>query len=176
MLYADSTNTLANPTVGYPITGTTQFFGYTCYTDASRQAMVNMLGLTLGQINKNATGTTISKAIFGGTAPANPGIDVQANIGVVPAAWAFAITNTFLSKGDAQAAGLWIQDAIKPVYGTITLVAAVPAKPAVKASLPGVTPVVVAQAAVPGVPAVKGLGVKTATAANTAVCGTKVGA
>ena len=114
VLYADPANTLADPQVAgsYPITGTDAFFGYTCYTTNNRLALVNTLGLTLGQINKNSANITISKAIFGGTVPANPGIDVQSNIGIVPKSWTNAIAQTFLKKGDAGAAGLYIQDAL----------------------------------------------------------------
>ena len=117
VLYADSTNTLADPQAAgaYPISGTTQFFGYTCYTKANRLAIGNALGLQLGKINKNSANVTISKTIFGGTPAANPGIDVQSNIGIVPAAWTAAIANTFLSKGDAGALGLYIQDALVAV-------------------------------------------------------------
>lgn len=130
VLYADPTNTLADPQLAgsYPISGTTQFFGYTCYAGAdTRQALNGALAILLGKVNKGYNGTafqTISKLAFGGTAAAAPGINVQANIGVVPAAWSAAITNTFLSKADAAAAGgpngLYIQDAILPVYRNAT--------------------------------------------------------
>jgi ABC-type phosphate transport system substrate-binding protein len=114
VLYADSTNTLADPqnAASYPITGTTQFFGYTCYKTNTRLALGNHLGLILGQVNKNSTFGAISKVIFSSPSAATPGIDVQANIGVVPAAWSFAIANTFLKNGDAGALNLYIQDAV----------------------------------------------------------------
>jgi len=154
VLYA-GTATLADPqtTGNYPIAGTTQFFGYTCYAPETRQAMVNHLGLVLGQINKNSAGNIQSKMIFGGTVPSYPGIDVQSNIGVVPAAWATAITETFLKSGTGS---LWIQDALSPTYnGAVTLV-------------PKIVADNLANPKVIGATAIKGLGVKTATAANSA--------
>lgn len=117
VLYADSANTLADPQAdkSYPITGTTQFFGYTCYKPANQNAIVNMLGLTLNAIKKDYAGNLISMGIFGGTVPANPGIDVQSNIGIVPKAWATAITNTFLQvKTSDPTGGLYIQNALIP--------------------------------------------------------------
>ena len=161
VLYATSGNAdgpLSNPQKAgsYPMVGTTQFFGYTCYsTSQLREALVNHLAITLGLINKNSTGGSINKGTIGGTVPSYPGVDVQSNIGIVPTAWATAISNTFLTKnGTGAAANLYIQDALAPVYnGNVTLVPAIAADRLA-------TPKVV------GVPAVKGLGVKTPTNAN----------
>lgn len=115
VLYSDP-NPLSAPATGYPIVGTTQYFGYTCYTSGNRTSLVEMLGLTLGQINKNSHGAVISKLTFGGSSPMVPGIDDQSNIAVVPAAWAAAITKTFLTNGDAGAANLWMQDNLLPTF------------------------------------------------------------
>jgi hypothetical protein len=98
VLYADA-SPLSAPSAGYPIVGATQFFGYTCYTSTNRQAIVNHLGLILGQIAKNSANAAVSKAAFGGLT-AVPGIIVQGNIAVVPTTWATAITKTFLSNTD----------------------------------------------------------------------------
>jgi len=111
------TVTLANPTLGYPLTGTTQILLYTCYNGANREAMVNHVGYVLGKYRTNGNGKAIATGIFNSTVPANPGIVVQSNIGVVPASWATAITNTFLSKStDAGALNLYIQDRTLPTY------------------------------------------------------------
>jgi len=99
--------------------GTTQLFAYTCYAQkGNREQLVGLLGLALGEIKKNAAGTAISAKAFGGTQPATPGIVDQSNIGIVPAAWATAITNTFLTKSTtdtgAAALNLYIQSALLP--------------------------------------------------------------
>lgn len=100
VLYADSTNTLADPQAAgsYPISGTTQYFGYTCYATANRLAMVNHLALTLSVLKKNSANATITTGTFGGTVASTPGIDVQSSIGIVPKTWTTAIANTFLFK------------------------------------------------------------------------------
>lgn len=102
VLYTTSSSqaySLAAPTTGYPITGTTQFFGYTCYATAgNRQAIAELLGTALGQIRKDQTGTTINKGFLNATTPATPGIYDQSNIAIVPLAWQVALTSTFLSS------------------------------------------------------------------------------
>ena len=112
--------TLAQPSAGYPITGTDQFFGYTCYaTPGNREAVAELLGTLLGQVKKDASGTAIAPGSFNGAVPANPGIVDQSNLGVVPKAWQVAIANTFLSNtGDANALGLWIQSELLPTVQT----------------------------------------------------------
>lgn len=110
-------NTLAAPLAGYPIVGTTQFMGYTCYAPTNRNAIVEMLGLTVGAISKDSTNNAISTLLFKGASATAPGVLVQSNIGVVPAAWSAAIRETFL-KNSTQASGgatlgsknLWIQN------------------------------------------------------------------
>ena len=125
VLYADPTKTLAAPVKGYPITGTTQFLGYTCYLPTNRLNVVEFLGLNLGKINKDSGNRAISTNTFKGTGATLLGILAQSNIGVVPAAWQGAITETFLKKSTQKATvngasialatygnggnGLWIQ-------------------------------------------------------------------
>jgi hypothetical protein len=79
--------------------------------------MVNHVGYVLGKYRTDGNGKAIAAGVFNSTAPTAPGILFQSNIGVVPAAWATAITNTFLSKStDAGALNLYIQDATLPKY------------------------------------------------------------
>jgi hypothetical protein len=107
---------LDRPAAGYPITGTTQFFGYTCYaTDGNRAAVTELLGTLVGAIKKDASGAAFNPGVFNASSPAFPGILVQSNIGIMPKAWQTAITNTFLqSSGDAGSLNLWIQSALLP--------------------------------------------------------------
>lgn len=116
VLYSDAANTLAAPRVGYPITGTTQYLGYTCYADpANRAAMVEFLSLYTGRVTQDANGDPVSPNLILGTRPAALGLLAQLNIGPMPAAWLNAITETFLKKS-AQGSGalaaktLWMQD------------------------------------------------------------------
>jgi ABC-type phosphate transport system substrate-binding protein len=113
-----SGNTLAQPAAGYPITGTTQFFGYTCYANAgNRQAVAELLGTLLGQVKVDASGAKITPTAFNATTPATPGIVDQSNIGILPKAWQVAITNTFLSNtSDAAGLNLWIQSSLVPTF------------------------------------------------------------
>ena len=155
VLYADTTNTLANPqaTGSYPLVGTTQFLGYTCYaTTASREAVVNHLGSVLGLIKRDAAGNLFAGQTFGGSTLSlvYPSIPAQSNIGVVSPAWAQAIRTYFLSN--AATNGLYIQDAPMPIYDTITLL------PALDANNPAIT----------------GVGIKTHTNPNP-VCSTVTG-
>lgn len=124
VLYADSAQTLAAPAVGYPITGTTQVFLYTCYNGANREAMVAYIGWTLGQYRTKGDGTPAPNSLLNGTVPATPGVLFQSNVGVVPANWTRAIVNTFLSNPTAEptlgAQNLWIQNRTLPAYQTAT--------------------------------------------------------
>jgi ABC-type phosphate transport system substrate-binding protein len=137
VLYSDPTGSLAAPALGYPITGTTQFLGYTCYNGGNREAMVNHLATVLGQIGKNSTGGALSRGVFSAVTPGAEGIDVQSLLGVVPTSWARAITNTFLSNStDAGALNLWIQSAVTPAYQNVnnpsTGLPYVPARPNIR--------------------------------------------
>lgn len=52
---------------------------------------------------------------------ATPGIDVQSNIGLLPAVWVKAVVGTFLTKStDAGALNQWIQSALAPTFRTPT--------------------------------------------------------
>lgn len=121
VLYKTAGYSLADPqnTGAYPIVGTTQFVGYTCYASkGNREQIVDFLGLLLGQVKKNAANVAVSPKVFGGSTPAVTGVIDQSNIAIVPLSWATAITNTFLTKSatDAGAAALnlYIQDALLP--------------------------------------------------------------
>lgn len=151
-------NTLAQPAAGYPMTGTTQFFGYTCYASAgNRTAVAELLGALIGEIKKDASGAAIGIGTFNATTPATPGIVDQSNLGIVPKAWQTAIYNTFLTAtGDAKAEGLWFTASLLP-----TFTKPVAAKPATKAN-PSGTP------AVPGT--------TTQPAGNTTACAGLTGA
>ncbi len=122
VLYADSANTLANPTVGYPMTGTTQVLLYTCYNGTNREQMVNTLGYILGQYARDGNGVATARGIINGVTPTAPGVVYQSNTGVVPISWARAIVNTFLSNPVAEpllgSQNLWIQDRTLPLYQT----------------------------------------------------------
>jgi ABC-type phosphate transport system substrate-binding protein len=113
-----SGNTLAQPAAGYPITGTTQFFGYTCYATAgNRQAVAELLGTLLGEVRKDASGSAINAMTFNATSAVAAGILDQSNIGIMPKAWQVAINNTFLSStADAGSLGLWIQSGLLPTF------------------------------------------------------------
>lgn len=107
-------NTLAAPDSGYPIVGTTQFFGYTCYTATNRQQIVNLLGLILGGVRRNSVAGSVNPNTFKGISPANFGIIPKGNIGIVPITWQTALIQTFLTKSVVSPAlgdkNLWIQD------------------------------------------------------------------
>ncbi len=121
VLYA-GTNSLAAPADGYPIVGTTQFFGYTCYTATNRQQIVNLLGLALGGVKRNSKDGAINPNTFKGVPAANFGIFSSGNIGIVPLAWQTAILNTYLSKSVTAptlgALNLWIQDVVQTPKST----------------------------------------------------------
>lgn len=121
VLYSGS-NSLAAPADGYPMVGTTQFFGYTCYTATNRQQIVNLLGLALGGVKKNSAYGAVNPNTFKGTSPANFGIFSTGNIGIVPLAWQTAIIQTFLSKSAVSptlaAKNLYIQDVVELAKST----------------------------------------------------------
>jgi phosphate transport system substrate-binding protein len=146
VLYKSPNNTLAAPADGYPIVGTTQFFGYTCYTSGNRQQIVNLLGLALGNVKRNSTATSVSPNTFKGTSPANFGMFSQGNIGIVPAPWVAAIANTFLTNVTTVVApntvslgskNLWIQDTVELAKSTRALPTPTSNPNPTCASLPG---------------------------------------
>jgi hypothetical protein len=110
-------NNLAAPLAGYPITGTTQYYGYTCYaTPANRYAIEEFLGLNFGKVTKTSTNTAFAPNTFKGPGATSLGIVPQSNIGLVPPSWQTALTETFLKKSTQSSGGgtlgsrnLWIQ-------------------------------------------------------------------
>ena len=143
VLYADPANTLADPqaALSYPISGTTQFFGYTCYKTNTRLALVNSLGLQFSKIRKDSVNAALPVNLFNSTVPTAPGIDVQSNIGLMPLPWLTAITNTFLYKAPtdagASALNLSIQDLLMAKLATATKPQVDPQPNSSCASLPG---------------------------------------
>lgn len=98
VLYSGA-NKLSNPSAGYPITGTTQYLGYTCYVSAAnRLAMENLIATHIGKLKKDSTGALISGKILISTGAATPGIMSQLGISPLPASWMGAIYETFLKK------------------------------------------------------------------------------
>jgi ABC-type phosphate transport system substrate-binding protein len=130
--------TLAQPAAGYPMTGTTQFFGYTCYaTPGNRLAVAEMLGALISKITKDASGNKVAIGAFNATPVTALGIVDQSDLGIVPKTWQDAIYNTFLtSAGDAKSENLWFTTGLLP-----TFTRPVAAKPATKAN-PSGTPAV----------------------------------
>ncbi|MBO9579642.1 MAG: substrate-binding domain-containing protein [Sphingobium sp.] len=116
VLYPTPTTGLAQPADGYPITGTTQFLGYRCYSQRNREHIVNLLGWETGAIThdwRNFDHTGEIQAIPGAS-----------NIGNLPAGWAHAITETFLTNSSETSGGttlgsrnLWIQSTPLPGGG-----------------------------------------------------------
>ena len=116
VLYSDPANTLANPRLGYPLTGVTMYLGYTCYaTDANRLAITEFLSLYAGRVRKDSQNNNVSINLVKGTAPASPGLLAQNGIAPMPASWLNAIAETFLKKSTQSGLGnrnLWIQSAL----------------------------------------------------------------
>ena len=131
--------TLATPAAGYPITGTTQFFGYTCYANQGNlEAVANLLGTLVGAVKKDSTGAAITPTTFSLSSATTPGIIDQSNIGIVPAAWQKAIANTFLSStSDVSTAlgtsPLYIASGLVSTSKTVKAVKATKTTPAVPA-------------------------------------------
>ena len=119
VMYAGTT-TLANPVTGYPMTGTTQFLGYTCYTPQNRQHVVNFLGWNTDAVTRDAANADRT-GIFTSTATGAQGLLAQSNIGAMPTAWRSAIFRTFLfdsaTASNGQRLGdldLWLQNVSTP--------------------------------------------------------------
>ncbi len=77
-----SSASLANPSTGYPIIGTVNFLGYTCYGSAAKTAAIH--DYVTFWLN-------------------NPTILTDAGLAAVPAAWKTAITDTFLTTPSTPA-------------------------------------------------------------------------
>lgn len=114
VLYSDANNNLALPKFGYPITGTTQYLGYTCYADPADRLAVDLM-LTLFTSQKVGDSTkrgVVSTELVTGTSNKALGLIAQLGLAPMPTAWQEAIYSTFLVK-DSTALGnrnLWIQD------------------------------------------------------------------
>lgn len=123
VLYPPSGVSLADPTVGYPVTGASNFLTYTCFSDAAkRSGVANYLGYVTGKLTKkNAIGGTpasikLSANTFKGTGASALGILAKSNIALPSSAWLTVYAETFLKKSTKASGGvvlgnlnLWIQ-------------------------------------------------------------------
>ncbi|TGX48716.1 hypothetical protein E5A73_20640 [Sphingomonas gei] len=104
VIYSDPSSTLANPTNGYPIAGSTQYFGYTCYkvdaNGSNARSIVNFLNFNTDYIATLDGAGATRTGIFTRTAAtfANAGLLARSNIGALPDAWKHAVRQTFLTK------------------------------------------------------------------------------
>jgi len=107
-------SSLANPAVGYPMTGTTQFVTGTCFADPdTRNAVVTFLTNALGKNVLDSANAKLSKNLFTGTKTGLQGIRTQYNIAPMNAIWTAAIYNTFLAKVvKDNDLGLYIQNGL----------------------------------------------------------------
>ena len=93
------TYTLAQPSQGYPIVGTTQMLTYSCFSSAgNRQAIADLVATLTSALTVDSTNSKINKTAFTSPSAALPGIISDSSIGIVPAAWQTAIANTFLKS------------------------------------------------------------------------------
>ncbi|WCM28027.1 substrate-binding domain-containing protein [Sphingomonas sp. QA11] len=105
--------TLADPQTGYPIVGTTQFLGNTCYTSKNREHVVNFLGWNTNGVTRdyqNADRTGVVRTLV-----------TNSNIGATNTPWSHAIVETFLTDSNETALSqrlgdlkLWIQSTPVP--------------------------------------------------------------
>lgn len=107
-------SSLANPAVGYPMTGTTQFITGTCFADPDvRNAVATFLTTALGKNLVDSKNAKISKTMYTGIKTTDQGIRTQYNIAPMNATWTTAIYNTFLAKVvKDNSLGLYIQDGL----------------------------------------------------------------
>lgn len=133
-LYAGA-STLANPPVGYPITGTTQLVTGTCFADpAVRNALVAFLTGSLGRLTAAATTAPDKKTLglmFTGTAVKTLGVKAQMGIAPLPKAWSTALYETFLIRSKMKSGtdllvdrNLYIQNGVPTLKGTGTIIQA----------------------------------------------------
>lgn len=105
-LYSGS-STLANPPVGYPITGTTQLVTGTCFADPSiRNALVAFMTASLGKLANGATAVPDKKTLslmFTSSSTKTLGIKAQMGIAPLPKAWVTALFETFLVRSKQKA-------------------------------------------------------------------------
>ncbi|WP_404823173.1 MULTISPECIES: substrate-binding domain-containing protein [Novosphingobium] len=114
-------STLANPAVGYPITGTTQFVSGTCFASpATRNALAAFLNASLGWVRADGDGNAVSANMFTGTTTAALGLKAQMGLAPLPLSWRVAIRETFLRRSTQKSADgsalssrkLWIQNGL----------------------------------------------------------------
>lgn len=117
-LYPSTGTTLANPTKGYPVTGTTMLLTYTCFASAAnRLALVEFLLANAKKITKNSLNAPVSSNTFSGTGATALGLTAQLGLAPMPTSWLNAMNETFL-KASTQSSGgatlgsrnLWIQN------------------------------------------------------------------
>lgn len=120
---ADKTASLAQPTLGYPIVGTSNALLYTCYaTPARRQAVNGYFATLIGKTLKDSVNADIPGAL---ATDVFNGIFSKSGLSGLPLAWRNAISETFLNDsvqigktGDATTRlglrNLWIQNRIPP--------------------------------------------------------------
>jgi phosphate transport system substrate-binding protein len=107
--------TLAAPSVGYPITGTTFMLTSTCFkSDANRYAVTEFLYANLKKITKNSTNGNVSTSLLSGPGATLLGLTAKNGLSPLSAAWQKAIFDTFLVQTGTAAntlgsRGLWIQ-------------------------------------------------------------------
>ena len=98
---------LADPQVGYALTGTTQLDTGTCFASpATRNAMVAMFTTILGINTTDKSGNALSANLFTGVTSPEVGIRAQAGLAPLPLAWRTAINNTFFKYDLKTVAGL----------------------------------------------------------------------
>lgn len=112
---ANATTGLANPTAGYPIVGTTQLLTYTCFASpAVRNAVQGFLAFHLGKVAKNSALQPVPAKLVSNTSATSLGILATNGVAPLPAQWATAILETFVTKvstgNNPGALNLWIQD------------------------------------------------------------------
>ena len=118
---ADKSVSLAAPTKGYPIVGTSNVLLYTCYATPQRRQTVNgYVGFLTGKTVKDFNNQTVAATLI--VDPVN-GLFAKNGLAGMPAGWRTAIAETFL-KSSAQLGtvgvaasklglrNLWIQDKI----------------------------------------------------------------
>ncbi|MEH0196581.1 substrate-binding domain-containing protein [Caulobacter sp. CCNWLY153] len=95
---SSKTSPLANPSVSgsYPIIGTVNWIGYTCYADSA----------SLGVITTSANGGVLNLLDTSLITDPSSGLLANAGLAALPTAWSTAIKNTFLNPPNATVRGL----------------------------------------------------------------------
>lgn len=99
---------LAAPSSGYPIVGTTQFLGYTCYKPSNTTYIKEFLDWNFDNRTTDTGGATRT-GIFTST---STGLLAASNIGAMPNNWKRAIRETFLQSADPNGTDLTIRDGL----------------------------------------------------------------